>query len=102
VLSGGVAITERRATGATWQAEREVGGLGVGDVFGEQALLEEALATMTLTAREPTRALFLPIWDFRAILRDCPDLAIHLIETLAHRSASAPPGEDQADPNIPP
>ena len=39
----------------------------------------------TITAIEPTRALVLPIWDFRLTLRDFPDLAIHLIAILGLR-----------------
>ena len=89
VLKGSVQLS-RSEEGAI---ERELGQLGVGVMLGEQALLEDTPAIMTITANEPTRVLALPIWDFRLTLRDVPDLAIHLIAILGQRlrSSERPP-----------
>ena len=65
--------------------EHDLGEFAAGAVMGEQTLLEDIPALATITALEPTRALVLPIWDFRMTLRDFPDLAIHLIAVLGQR-----------------
>jgi CRP-like cAMP-binding protein len=83
VLVGTVRITQRSERGAKRGVERTLGELEVGAAYGECALLEEAPAHVTLTAAEPTRALVLPIWDFRETLRDYPDLGIHLLAVLS-------------------
>ena len=81
VMSGSVRLS-RRDNDAT---EHNLGVLAAGAALGEQALLDDAPASATITAIEPTRALVLPIWDFRLTLRDFPDLAIHLIAILGLR-----------------
>lgn len=81
VLEGSVRLSQSE-DGAV---EHDLGQLGVGAILGEQALLEDTPATVTITANEPTRLLALPIWDFRMTLRDVPDLAIHLIAILGQR-----------------
>jgi CRP/FNR family transcriptional regulator len=73
--------------------EQEFGRLGVGAVWGEDVLLEDRACLATVWAAEPTRALVLPIWDFRATLRDFPDLAIHLLAILG-RQLRPPTGYD--------
>ena len=58
---------------------------GAGALLGERALLVEEPGGATVTATEPTRALVLPIWDFRTTLRDYPDIAIHLLAVLGEQ-----------------
>lgn len=76
------------------EAEPEIGRLGPGAVWGESALLEDAPGAATITALEPTRAVVLPIWDFHAILREFPDLAIHLLVTLSRRAQRTEQADD--------
>jgi CRP-like cAMP-binding protein len=83
-MAGSVRLSrmEVREDSAT---ERDLGRRAAGAALGEQTLLEDIPAFMTISALEPTRALVLPIWDFRMTLRDFPDLAIHLIAVLGQR-----------------
>lgn len=81
IMSGSVRISRRDSDGV----EHDLGQLRAGAALGERALLEDIPASATITASEPTRALVLPIWDFRLTLRDFPDLAVHLIAILGER-----------------
>lgn len=36
-------------------------------------------------ALDPTRAVMPPIWDFRATLREFPEIAIHLLAIVGRR-----------------
>lgn len=79
VLAGSVQI--RRASDDASPPESA----GAGAILGEQILLRDGLSAATITAVEPTRALVLPVWDFRMTLRDFPDIAIHLLAILGER-----------------
>ena len=81
ILSGSVRVTQRRDDGS----ERELATLGRGDVLGEMALLDDLPRSATATALEPTRALVLPVWDFRAALREAPEIGIKLLAVLSRR-----------------
>jgi CRP/FNR family transcriptional regulator len=81
ILSGRVRVTQRRDDGT----ERELATLGRGDVVGEVALLDDLPRSATATALEPTRALVLPVWDFRAALREAPEIGIKLLAVLSRR-----------------
>jgi CRP/FNR family transcriptional regulator, cyclic AMP receptor protein len=41
--------------------------------------------TATVTALEPTRALAIPVWDFRAGLREQPEIGIKMLAILSRR-----------------
>ncbi len=68
--------------------------LGPGEFFGEMALLEERARTATVTALTRTRCLQLVRWDFRALLREHPDLAIRILEVVVRRLRESPPPPD--------
>lgn len=59
--------------------------LGPGDFFGELALLEERVRTATVTAAERTRCLQLVRWDFRALMKEHPDMAVRVLEVVVQR-----------------
>ncbi len=67
------------------QGGRSLATLGPGDFFGELALLEDVPRTATVIARAPTRCLQLVRWNFRAILKENPDIAVRLLETAVRR-----------------
>lgn len=70
--------------------------MGAGEFFGEMALMEERIRTATVTATERTRCLQLVRWDFRALLKENPDLAVKMLEVVVQRLREHPP-HDAAD-----
>ncbi len=59
--------------------------MGSGNFFGELALMEDVPRTASVIARAPTRCLLLVRWNFRAILKENPDIAIRILETAVQR-----------------
>jgi CRP-like cAMP-binding protein len=70
--------------------------LGPGEFFGEMALMEERPRSATVTARAQTRCLQLVRWDFRALLKENPDLAVKMLEVVVQRLREHP-GEHEID-----
>lgn len=68
--------------------------MGPGEFFGEMALMEEAPRSATVTARERTRCLQLVRWDFRALLKENPDLAVRMLEVVIQRLREHPAAHD--------
>jgi CRP/FNR family cyclic AMP-dependent transcriptional regulator len=58
---------------------------GPGEVVGDMALLDDLPHSATVTALEPTRVLAMPVSDFRAALREEPDITIRLLATVSRR-----------------
>ena len=81
LVSGRVRVTARQEGGDV----RELAVMGPGEVLGEMALLDELPRSATVTALEPTRALLLPFQDFRAALREDPDIGIKLLAVVSRR-----------------
>lgn len=68
---------------------RNLATIGPGDVIGEMALLDDLPRSASVIATEPCRCLLLPLWDFRAVLRESPDIAIKLLGVLSRRLRQA-------------
>jgi CRP/FNR family transcriptional regulator len=81
VVSGRVRITRHQDGGD----EHELAVVGPDEALGEMALLDELPRSATATALEPTRALLLPFQDFRAALREDPDISIKLLAVMSRR-----------------
>ena len=86
ITSGKVRITQANNPD---RAEEEIGTAGAGDVLGEMALLDDLPRSATVTAVDDVTALLLPVWEFRAALRNNPDIALHLLATLSRRLRNA-------------
>ncbi len=71
------------------RAEEEIGTAGAGDVLGEMALLDDLPRSATVTAVDDVTALLLPVWEFRATLRNNPEIALHLLAALSRRLRKA-------------
>jgi len=64
---------------------REVGHLGAGQAFGEMALIDKSARSATVTAVTDTHCFLLPVWSFRPIVEEHPEMAWALLEALAQR-----------------
>jgi len=78
-------LVEGKVSVAQGQPPREIATLGAGEVIGEMALLDDLPRSATVTALAPSRCLLVPVWDFRATLRESPDIAIKLLAQLSRR-----------------
>lgn len=81
ITAGNVNVTQQSPEGDV----RDLGAFGRGEVIGEMSLLDDLPRTATVTASEPTRALVIPVWDFRAALREAPEIAIKLLAVMSRR-----------------
>jgi CRP/FNR family transcriptional regulator, cyclic AMP receptor protein len=77
-------ITSGRAT-VTQAGPGWVGRLEPGDFFGELALIEEHGRTATVTAEDDLTCMLVPAWEFRALLKEHPELAVELLHALIGR-----------------
>ena len=57
--------------------------LGPGSYFGEVALIDDGPRTATVTADSDVKAHVLVAWDFRAMVKEDPDLAWGLLRGIA-------------------
>jgi CRP/FNR family transcriptional regulator, cyclic AMP receptor protein len=80
LVNGRVHVTQNR--------DGEIADLGVlaaGQVFGELSLLDDMPRSATITAIEPSTVIVLPMWDFRASLRENPSMSMSLLTSLSQR-----------------
>ncbi len=82
ITSGKVRITHSSGPG---QPEENLGTAEAGDVLGEMALLDDLPRSATITAVEDVTALLLPVWEFRTVLRNHPEIALKLLTVLSRR-----------------
>ena len=64
---------------------REVGRLGPGQAFGEMALIDKSARSATVRAVTDTHCYLLPVWSFRPIVEEHPEMAWALLEALAQK-----------------
>ena len=81
LTEGKVSITQRQPDGTA----REASALKAGDTLGEMSLLDDLPRSSTASAVEPTTALVLPSWEFRAVLREEPEIILKLLAVLSRR-----------------
>lgn len=67
----------------------ELARLGVGDFFGEMALLNEKPRSATVQAVDEVSLLVLDKVDFREVIEQSPEVALRLLETLSIRIRNA-------------
>jgi len=68
------------------KAEKLVAKLGRNQFFGEMALIDKQPRSATVISAEPgTRCLVMPVWDFRAIIKTDPEIAVGIMKELARR-----------------
>lgn len=59
--------------------------LGPGDFFGELSVLDGRPRIAQVISSEPTACLALASWDFEAVIKDQPSVAIAILRELAGR-----------------
>ena len=62
-----------------------VGELGTGDFFGELALIEEHARSATVRATEETECALFVAWEFTALLKEHPAIAVPIMNALIAR-----------------
>lgn len=67
------------------QDGRELRTLGAGEFFGELGILQQHPRTATVTAIDEMTCVLLPAWEFRSLLREHPEMAVPMVETLVAR-----------------
>ncbi len=81
IASGAVKILLPSAEGD----EAIIATLHAGDFFGELALIEEHPRSATVVADEPTECILFVAWEFTALLKEFPEMAIPLMNALIAR-----------------
>ena len=62
-----------------------VGRLRPGDFFGELGLIEQHGRTATVIAEDELTCYLLPAWEFRSLLKEHPEMAVPMLETVIAR-----------------
>ena len=75
--------------GGAGDETREINTVGAGEVIGEMALLDDQPRSATMTAIDDVTALVLPVWEFRGIIKNHPDIALKLLAVLSRRLRKA-------------
>ena len=76
------AVTVQTASG---RARR----LGAGDSFGEMALLDQEGRSATVKADTDVTLATIPEWNFKPFLKEHPEVAYRLLQTLSRRIRQA-------------
>jgi CRP/FNR family transcriptional regulator, cyclic AMP receptor protein len=76
---------------------REVGRLGPGDAFGEMALIDKSARSATVKADTRVHGYQLPVWSFRPLVENHPEMVWALLEALAQRVREAEGRGTQSD-----
>lgn len=75
-------VTVKTSSGKTRQ-------LGPGDSFGEMALLDHEGRSATITADTDVTLATIPEWNFKPFLKEHPEVAYRLLQTLSRRVRQA-------------
>ena len=81
VIKGELSVIEGQEEGH----EIEVDRVGAGDSFGEMALFEDLLRAATVRTDQESHLLVLHKQEFREIVREYPEVALHMCKVLSRR-----------------
>jgi CRP-like cAMP-binding protein len=65
--------------------DESVATFGPGDHFGEMSVLDGSMRSAAIIATSDLDTLGLSAWNMRTLLREEPDISMHVIETLVAR-----------------
>ncbi|MFH1084075.1 MAG: Npt1/Npt2 family nucleotide transporter [Pseudomonadota bacterium] len=83
VIKGEVSVI--KGMGEEGGREIELAKIGAGDYFGEMALFEDAARSATIRTSEEARFLILHKQEFTEIVREYPQIALHICRALSNR-----------------
>ncbi|MFH1243471.1 MAG: Npt1/Npt2 family nucleotide transporter [Pseudomonadota bacterium] len=83
IIDGDVSVTKE--AGAKGGRQVELGRIGAGNYFGEMALFEDAARSATIRTVNPSRLLVLHKREFTEIVREYPQIALHICKALSER-----------------
>jgi CRP-like cAMP-binding protein len=83
IMNGAVSVIKGEATEGG--QEIELARIGTGDYFGEMALFEDAVRSATIRTAEESRFLVLHKQEFTEIVREYPQIALHICKALSSR-----------------
>ena len=86
---GGMGVVLHGSLSVIHAGHDVIGHLGDGDVFGEMSLIDDEPRSATLAADEHTEVALLSRGDFRALIRQNPDIALRLMKILSGRLREA-------------
>jgi CRP/FNR family transcriptional regulator len=84
---GFMIITNGTVTVTTVQGKARK--LGPGDSFGEMALLDQEGRSASVTADTEVTLATIPEWNFKPFLKEHPEVAYRLLQTLSRRVRQA-------------
>jgi CRP-like cAMP-binding protein len=84
---GFMIITDGTVTVTTVQGKTRK--LGPGDSFGEMALLDQEGRSASVTADSEVTLATIPEWNFKPFLKEHPEVAYRLLQTLSRRVRQA-------------
>jgi Cyclic nucleotide-binding domain/TLC ATP/ADP transporter len=84
IIKGEVSVTKRQQ-GEEASHEIELDRIRAGDYFGEMALFEDVVRSATVRTAEESRLLVLNKQEFTEIVREYPQIALHICRVLSDR-----------------
>jgi hypothetical protein len=81
IIAGEVSVNKSQEGGSQIELDRIL----VGDYFGEMALFEDVVRSATIRTEEETRLLVLHKQEFTEIVREYPQIALHICRILSQR-----------------
>jgi CRP-like cAMP-binding protein len=81
IVSGQVSVHKKKEK----EEEIELDRINPGDYFGEMALFEDEVRSATIRTVEASRLLVLHKREFEEIVREYPQIALHICKVLSHR-----------------
>ena len=84
---GFMIITDGKVKVTTVQGKERQ--LGPGDSFGEMALLDHEGRSATITAATDVTLATIPEWNFKPFLKEHPEVAYRMLQTLSRRVRQA-------------
>ena len=81
IIKGEVSVNKDQGDGRNIELDR----IGAGDYFGEMALFEDILRSATIRTEAASRLLVLHKREFTEIVREYPQIALHICKVLGAR-----------------